>query len=240
MNDISNGLSILGGLSWSEFYLKYKMYIIIGSIVLIGVIGLTIWWWKKRSSSNEHFSQHHDHAHPSPKQKQNHDHAHPSPKQNHDHDHGHQGKRIINEENFNSGKKKMKGTLELMDKVIIDLKKIIDSIKKTKTLPEEEAKDEQEELTERLEFTLNFLKKMNEQAKKFGSFLIEDAHELKQYSSEFQSSVDQDIQNAQQKFEQGVLLVQDFTTEMSTPSSEDPSKDPSSNDDETSLKKEDH
>jgi hypothetical protein len=73
-----------------------------------------------------------------------------------------------------------------------------------------------ENLTESLEFTLNFIKKMNEQAEKFGGFLLEDAHELKQYTPEFQAKVDGDVKSAQGKFEHAVLLVQDLTKEMSS------------------------
>ena len=80
----------------------------------------------------------------------------------------------------------------------------------------QENKIQQEELAEELEFTLNFLKKMNEQAKKFGGFLLEDARELKQYTKEFQANVDADVKSAQEKFEKAVLLVQDLTKEMSS------------------------
>ena len=57
---------------------------------------------------------------------------------------------------------------------------------------------------------------MNEQAKKFGAFQLEDALEFKQYTPEFQAKIDADVKYAQEKFEHAVLLVQDLTKEMSS------------------------
>ena len=197
-------------LSWTDFFQKHKTYIIIGAIVVVALIILGIWWWnKKKSSSQESFKEDSNEEEKPSKHKHSHhghDHSH------HHHSHGDQPeKRPINEKNFEIGKEKMKGTLKLIDKTIEDLKKIIHAIKQTKG----KSSDEQEELTERLEDTLNFVKKMNEQAKKFGGFLLEDAHELKQYTPEFQAKVDGDVKSAQEKFERAVLLVQDLTKEMS-------------------------
>jgi FtsZ-interacting cell division protein ZipA len=204
---VSNSFSFSMSVSWTDFFQKYKTYIIIGAIVVIALIILGIWWWnKKKAPSQESFKEEDSKKEPnSSKHTHSHDHHH--------HDHGDQPeKRPINEKNFESGKEKMKGTLNLIDKTIEDLKKIIHSIKQTKG----KSSDEQEELTERLEDTLNFIKKMNEQAKKFGGFLLEDAHELKQYTPEFQAKVDGDVKSAQEKFERAVLLVQDLTKEMSS------------------------
>ena len=199
--------------SWTDFFQKYKTYIIIGAIVVIGLIILGIWWWnKKKAPSQESFK---DQSEEEPKSSKHthHNHNHGDHGHHHHHDHGDQPeKRPVNEKNFGIGKEKMKGTLQLMDKSTEDLKKIIQSIQQTKG----KSSDAQEKLTESLEFTLNFIKKMNEQAKKFGGFLLEDAHELKQYNPEFQAKVDGDVKSAQGKFEHAVLLVQDLTKEMSS------------------------
>ncbi len=210
--------------SWTDFFQKYKTYIIIGAIVVIGLIILGIWWWnKKKAPSQESFKEEESKDHspliasafkeePKPS-KHTHHHNHGDHGHHHHHDHGDQpDKRPINEKNFGIGKEKMKGTLQLMDKSTDELKKIIQSIQQTKG----KSSDAQEKLTESLEFTLNFIKKMNEQAKKFGGFLLEDAHELKQYTPEFQAKVDGDVKSAQGKFEHAVLLVQDLTKEMSS------------------------
>ena len=210
---VSNSFSFSMSVSWTDFFQKYKTYIIIGAIIIIALVVLGIWWWnKKKSSSQESFKEESNNDEKPSKHK----HSHHGHDHNHGHHHHHHGdqpeKRPINEKNFEIGKEKMKGTLKLIDKTIEDLKKIIHAIKQTKG----KSSDEQEELTERLEDTLNFVKKMNEQAKKFGGFLLEDAHELKQYTPEFQAKVDGDVKSAQEKFERAVLLVQDLTKEMSS------------------------
>ena len=199
-------------MSWTDFFQKNKTYIIIGAIVLIGLIVLGIWWWNKKkasTSSSESFQQDSSDKGTNDSKPSKHNH-------HHGHDHHHHGdqpeKRPINQKNFEIGKEKLKGTLQLIDKTIEDLKKIIHAIKQTKG----KSSEEQEELTERLEFTLNFVKKMNEQAKKFGAFQLEDARELKQYTPEFQAKIDADVKSAQEKFEHAVLLVQDLTKEMSS------------------------
>jgi FtsZ-interacting cell division protein ZipA len=210
----SNSFSFSISLSWTDFFQKYKIYIIIGAIVIIALIILGIWWWnKKKTPSQESFTQDF-------KEEQ-------SPSK---HRHEEQPeKRPINEKNFGIGKEKMKGTLQLMDKSTDDLKNIIQSIQQTKGKSSD--KDNPvEELTERLEYTLNFIKKMNEQAKKFGGFLLEDARELKQYTPEFQARVDGDVKSAQEKFERAVLLVQDLAKEMS--STEMPTESESKSDSE--------
>ena len=209
-------------LSWTDFFQKHKTYIIIGAIVVIALVILGIWWWnKKKSSSQESFKEESNEDEKPSKHK----HSHHGHNHSHHHSHGDQPeKRPINEKNFEIGKEKMKGTLKLIDKTIEDLKKIIHAIKQTKG----KSSDEQEELTERLEDTLNFVKKMNEQAKKFGGFLLEDAHELKQYTPEFQAKVDGDVKSAQEKFERAVLLVQDLTKEMSS-NEEQPEPAPENN-----------
>ncbi len=218
MSDITTettetGISFLGGLTLSEFWSKHKTYIIIGGIVLIALIAIGVWWWKRKKTpeniivpSKEEHHHHHDH--------------HPEEKSLSSKSEASQGKRPINEKNFEIGKEKMKGTLQIMDKATGDLKEIIQSIQETKGKTSEDNKKRQEELTKRLEFTLNFLKKMNEQAKKFGGFLLEDAHELKQHTPEFQDKVDSDVKSAQEKFEKAVLLVQDLTKEMSSSDTE--------------------
>ena len=209
----STSPSFLGGLTWSEFFQAHKTYIIIGGVVLIVLIILGIWWWnKKKSSSQESFKEE--------EKPSNHTHHHHGDHHHHNHE-DQPEKRHINEKNFGIGKEKMKGTLQLMDKSTEDLKKIIQSIQQTKGKLSSDDPDKSninpvEELTESLEYTLNFIKKMNEQAKKFGGFLIEDAHELKQYTPEFQAKVDEDVKSAQEKFERAVLLVQDLTKEMSS------------------------
>jgi hypothetical protein len=121
--------------------------------------------------------------------------------------------------NFAIGQQKMKGTLDLMDKVNNDLSKLIDKIKDISDETKQKA------LADKVEDTLNFLKKMNEQAKRFSGLLLEDANTLKQYSPEFQDKVDSDVKSAQQKFEKGVLMVQDMTKEMSSKKSEPTSED---------------
>jgi len=205
-------------LSWTDFFQKHKTYIIIGAIVVIALVILGIWWWnKKKSSSQESFKEEsNEDEKPSKHKHSHHGHNH----SHHHHSHGDQPeKRPINEKNFEIGKEKMKGTLKLIDKTIEDLKKIIHAIKQTKGKSSDDGLsgiNPVEELTERLEDTLNFVKKMNEQAKKFGGFLLEDAHELKQYTPEFQAKVDGDVKSAQEKFERAVLLVQDLTKEMSS------------------------
>jgi hypothetical protein len=219
---VSNSFSFSMSVSWTDFFQKYKTYIIIGAIIIIALVVLGIWWWnKKKSSSQESFKDHSTLNASAFKEESNNDekpskHKHSHHGHDHNHGHHHHGdqpeKRPINEKNFEIGKEKMKGTLKLIDKTIEDLKKIIHAIKQTKG----KSSDEQKELTEDLEDTLNFVKKMNEQAKKFGGFLLEDAHELKQYTPEFQAKVDGDVKSAQEKFEHAVLLVQDLTKEMSS------------------------
>ena len=208
-------------LSWTDFFQKHKTYIIIGAIVVIALIILGIWWWnKKKSSSQESFKEEsNEDEKPSKHKHSHHGHNHSHHNHHHDHSHGDQPeKRPINEKNFESGKEKLKGTLQLIDKTIEDLKKIIHAIKQTKGKSSDDGLsgiNPVEELTERLEDTLNFIKKMNEQAKTFGKFQLEDAHELKKYTPEFQAKIDGDVKSAQEKFEHAVLLVQDLTKEMS-------------------------
>lgn len=221
---VSNSFSFSMSVSWTDFFQKHKTYIIIGAIIIIALVVLGIWWWnKKKSSSQESFKDHSTlNASAFKEESKNeekpskHNHSHHGHDHNHGHHHHHHGdqpeKRPINEKNFEIGKEKMKGTLKLIDKTIEDLKKIIHEIKQTKG----KSSDEQEELTKDLEDTLNFVKKMNEQAKKFGQFQLEDAHELKQYTPEFQAKIDADVKYAQEKFEHAVLLVQDLTKEMSS------------------------
>jgi FtsZ-interacting cell division protein ZipA len=204
---VSNSFSFSMSVSWTDFFQKYKTYIIIGSIILVALIVLGIWWWnKKKSSSQESFKDHSTLNASAFKEESDDDkkpsknkHSHREHDHNHGHHHHHHGdqpeKRPINEKNFEIGKEKMKGTLKLIDKTIEDLKKIIHAIKQTK----------------------------------FGGFLLEDAHELKQYTPEFQAKVDGDVKSAQEKFERAVLLVQDLTKEMSSETQPESEPTPESN-----------
>jgi FtsZ-interacting cell division protein ZipA len=210
----STTFSFLNGLTWSDFFQTYKSYII-GSIIILSLLVFGIWWWNnKKVSTNESEEAKVNQTNKTFKHKHNNNNKNNDNNKDNEKTH----KPHISEKDFDIGKEKMKDTLHHMDKATEDLKKVIESIRQTNVheISSEDISKKQEELTNRIDYILNFIKKMNEQAKKFGGFLLEDSRKLKKYTSDFQAIVDKDVKSAQEKFENAVLLVQDLTKEISS------------------------